>query len=208
MDLQFFGANCLKITSKKAAIIIDDNLQELGGKSVTKPGDVRVFTGAAPEDVIEGSFVVAQPGEYEIADVSIIGVPAQAHIDEPGSKNATMYRIVIDDIRVAVVGHIDPKLTEAQLESLGTIDVLIVPVGGNGFTLDGVGAQQVIKAIEPKLVIPTYYADKNLSYPMPAASLDDALKALGMEPKDKVSKLKVKATDQLSDQAQLIVLEA
>ena len=208
MDLQFFGANCLKITSKKATVIVDDNLAELGGKAITKPGDVRVFTGAAPDDSLEGSFVVAQPGEYEIADVSITGVAAQAHIDEPGTKNATMYRVVIDDIRLAVVGHIDPKLTEAQLESLGTIDVLVVPVGGNGFTLDGVGAQQVIKAIEPKLVIPTYFADAKLTYPVPAASLDDALKALGMEPKEKTAKLKVKAADLLADQAQLVVLEA
>lgn len=208
MDLQFFGANCLKISSKKATVIVDDNLAELGKSSVTKPGDVRVFTGAAPEDVLEGSFVVAQPGEYEIADVSITGVAAQAHIDGPDTKNATMYRITVDDVRLAVVGHIDPKLSEAQLEALGTIDVLVVPVGGNGFTLDGVGAQQVIKAIEPKIVIPTNYADAKLNYPVPAATLEDALKAMAMEPKETVSKLKVKPTDLMNDQAQLIVLEA
>lgn len=207
MDLQYFGANCLKITTKKATIVIDDNLAELGKSSVTKSGDVRVFTGKAPEDAIEGSFVLAQPGEYEIADVSITGVAAQAHVDEPGTKNVTMYRIVVDDIRLAVVGHIDPKLTEGQLEDLGTIDVLVVPVGGHGFTLDPVGAQQVIKAIEPKIIIPTYYADAKLSYPVPALSLEDALKELAMEPKEKVAKLKVKPADLLSDQPQLIVLE-
>jgi L-ascorbate metabolism protein UlaG (beta-lactamase superfamily) len=208
MELQFFGANCLKVSSKKATVVVDDNLEALGKSSVTKAGDVRVFTGSAPEDQLEGSFVVAQPGEYEIADVSITGVAAQAHIDEPGSKNATMYRIVIDDVRLAVVGHIDPKLTESQLEALGTIDVLAVPVGGNGFTLDAVGAQQIIKAIEPKLVIPTYYADSKLKFEVPAASLDEALKGLGMEPKERVAKLKVKTSDLLSDQTQLVVLEA
>lgn len=208
MELQFFGANCLKVSSKKATVVIDDNLEDLGKSSITKAGDVRVFTGVAPEKQLEGSFVVAQPGEYEIADISITGVAAQAHIDEPGTKNATMYRIVIDDLRLVVVGHIDSKLSEAQLEALGTTDVLVVPVGGNGFTLDAQGAQQVIKAIEPKLVIPTYYADSKLKYPMPAANLDEALKVLGMEPKEKVTKLKVKAADLLSDQMQLVVLEA
>lgn len=208
MDLQFFGANCLKVTSKKATVVIDDNLAELGKSSVTKAGDVRVFTGKDPGDKLEGSFVVAQPGEYEIGDVSITGIAAQAHVDEPGTKNATMYRIVMDDIRLAVVGHIDAKLTEGQLEDLGTIDVLVVPVGGHGFTLDAVGAQQLIKAIEPKIVIPTYYQDSKLSYPVPAVTLQDALKELAMEPKDTVARLKVKATDLLTDQPQLIVLEA
>lgn len=207
MDLQFFGGNCIKVSSKKATVVIDDNLKDLGASSVTKAGDVRVFTGPAPEDKIEGSFVVAQPGEYEIADVSIAGVPAQAHIDEPGTKNATMYRIVIDDIRLAVVGHIDPKLTEAQLEALGIIDILVVPVGGNGFTLDAAGAHQVIKDIEPKIIIPTHYDDSKLKFEVPAAKLDDALKVIGMEPKERVAKLKVKAADLLTDQPQLIVLE-
>ncbi len=208
MDLQFFGANCLKVSSKKAAIVIDDNLTELGKSSITKPGDIRAFTGSAPEDTVEGSFVIAQPGEYEIADISVTGIAAQAHVDQPESRNATMYRITIDDVRLAIVGHIDPKLSEAQLESLGVIDVLVVPVGGSGFTLDGVGAQQVIKAIEPKIVIPTNYADAKLNYPVPAASLDDAIKALGMEPKETVAKLKIKPTDLMSDQPQLVILES
>ncbi len=100
------------------------------------------------------------------------------------------------------------ELTEAQLEELGTIDILVVPVGGSGFTLDPVGALQVIKAIEPKIVIPTYYADAKLKYPMPAISLDEALKGLGMEPKDRTAKLKIKATDLLGEQMQLVVLES
>ena len=208
MELQFFGANCLKVTTKKATVVIDDNLSELGKSPVTKPGDVRVFTGAMPEDKREGSFVIAQPGEYEIGDVSVTGVAAQAHVDQAGSKNATMYRIVSDDIRLAVVGHIDPKLTEAQLEELGTIDILVVPVGGHGFTLDAVGALQVIKAIEPKIIIPTYYDNPKLTLPVPAVTLADALRELAMEPKETVAKLKIKAADLLSDQPQLIVLES
>ncbi len=207
MELQFFGANCLRIASKKAVVVIDDNLAELGGKSITKSGDVRLFSGKAPEGKIEGCFTLDQPGEYEVADISITGIAAQAHIDEPGTANATMYKLEADDIRLAVVGNIDPKLSEAQLEKLGVIDVLVVPVGGSGFTLDAVGAQQVIKAIEPKLIIPVYYSDNKLNFPVPAVSLADALKELAMEPKETVSKLKIKAADLLSDQPQLIVLQ-
>ena len=60
--------------------------------------------------------------------------------------------------------------------------MLVVPVGGNGYTVDPVGALKLIKDIEPKLVIPTHYADKALKYPVPQQDLAGALKEPGMEP--------------------------
>src|SRR5205085_3062514 len=105
-----------------------------------------------------------------------------------------------------IIGHIYPELSEDQLESIGLVDVAIVPVGGNGYTLDGVGALQVIKKLEPKLVIPTHYADKAIKYEVPQVELAEALKGLAMEPTETVPKLKVKLNE-LSDTARLIVLE-
>lgn len=206
MEIQYFGGNCIKISSKKATVVIDDNIKALGGNDVAKPGDIVLYTGAVgtPKDP---KFVVARPGDYEIADVAVTGVPARAHMDEEGKNLATMYRIVADDVRIAVVGHVHPDIAEDQLEALGIVDVLIIPVGGHGFTLDPVGALKVIKEVEPKIIIPTNYDDKKLTYEVPAVSLEDALKGLAMEPKETTSKLKIKGADLVSDQAQLIVLE-
>ena len=86
------------------------------------------------------------------------------------------------------------------------VDVLVVPVGGNGYTVDPVGALKLIKAIEPKLVVPTHYADKALKYPVPQQDLAAALKELAMETKETVAKLKLKPAE-LTDVTQLIVLE-
>jgi L-ascorbate metabolism protein UlaG (beta-lactamase superfamily) len=155
---------------------------------------------------VETKIIIDQPGEYEASDVSIQGIAARAHIDEEKQKTATIYKLVMEDIRIAVLGHIYPDLTSAQLEALGTIDVLIIPVGGNGYTLDPVGALKLIKEIEPKLVIPTHYDDKGLNYEVPQQSLEDALKGLSMEPREPVTKLKVKAGE-LGDVTQLVVLE-
>jgi L-ascorbate metabolism protein UlaG (beta-lactamase superfamily) len=83
---------------------------------------------------------------------------------------------------------------------------MIVPVGGNGYTLDGVGALKVIKKVEPKVVIPVHYADRVVNYPVPQQELDQVLQALAMEPKETTTKLKIKSTD-LLDGTQLIVLE-
>jgi len=205
MEIQFYGGNCVRLSTKKASIIVDDNLAELGLKPVTKSGDIALFTGPHSEPTADVRIMIDQPGEYEVANASIQGVAARAHMDEDGLA-ATIYKIVGDDIRVAVVGHVYPELSDAQLESLGMIDILIIPVGGSGYTLDGIGALKLVKKIEPKMVIPTHYADRGVKYPVPQAELEEAVKGLAMEMKEPVPKLKVRETD-LTDITQLVVLE-
>lgn len=207
MEIQYFGGNCIKINTKRATVVVDDNLKKIGAKTITKPEDIAVFTGDH-DKVSNVKLVIDQPGEYEVSDVSMTGLGARAHIEEEGKRGATMYKLVAEDIRIAVIGHVYPTLTEEQLETFGTIDLLVIPVGGHGFTLDAAGALQIIKKIEPKIVIPTYYADPTLNYPVPADELEDAIKALSMEPKDRTSKLKLKSSDLLgADQTQLIIIE-
>jgi L-ascorbate metabolism protein UlaG (beta-lactamase superfamily) len=206
MELQFYGANCLTIHTKQARIVIDDNLNELGAKSVTKPGDIVVFTSQHKKPSEDVKLFIDGPGEYEAADVSIQGIAVRAHTDEEGKKTATLYKILVGDIRVVIAGHIYPELNEGELEIIGTVDVMCVPVGGSGYTLDSIGALKVIKKVEPKLIIPTHYEDKSLKYPVPQQSLADALKGLAMEPKETVTKLSIKPSD-ISDITQLIVLE-
>ena len=206
MDLQFYGANCLTVSVGGARIVIDDTLAEMGGKPVAKAGDVVLYTHAhsvSPEGV---KLVIDHPGEYEVSDISIYGIQARGHMDEDKQRNATMYKLIARDLRLLVTGHVFPKLRESELEGIGAVDVMVVPVGGNGYTLDPVGALELIKEIEPKLVIPTFYADDKLSYPMPAQTLDQALTELGMEPKERTTKLKLKHGD-FDDTTQLVVLE-
>jgi L-ascorbate metabolism protein UlaG (beta-lactamase superfamily) len=206
MELQYYGANCVRITTKKASVIVDDNLAELGASSVAKPGEIVLYTAdhkAPPKDI---KLMIDQPGEYEVANISIVGVAARAHMDVEGKTTATMFKLVCDDVRLVVVGHIYPELNDNQLEALGTVDVLVIPIGGNGYTLDPVGALKVIKKIEPKLIIPTHYADAKLTYPMPQQELKDALKAMSMEPGEAVAKLKLKDSD-FGEDTKVTVLE-
>ena len=205
MEIQFYGANCVRLSGKKASIVVDDNLAELGLKSATKAGDIALFTGPHGEPAAEVKLALDQPGEYEVSDISIHGIGARAHLDEAGLASI-IYKITREDIRIAVVGHVYPELSDNQLEELGMVDVLVIPVGGNGYTLDGVGALALIKKIEPKIVVPTHYADKAIKYPVPQAELLDALKNMAMEPKETIAKLKVKPAE-LTDTTQLIVLE-
>jgi hypothetical protein len=213
MDFQFYGANCVTVTHKGTRIVIDDNLADLGAKSIVKPTDVALYT-AAFETVAESGeatkLSLSHPGEYEVADISIYGIAARAHMDEADKRSATMFKLIVGDLSIFFPGHIYPDLTDDELESIGLVDVMFVPVGGNGYTLDSIGALKLIKKVEPKLVIPTHYSDpetdKALTYPVPQQELTQALTDIAMEPKERVAKLKLKPTD-ITDTTQLIVLE-
>jgi len=207
MEIEYYGANCFRVTTKKSALVFDDNLKELGLHSVTKAGDISIYSGEHSEPDVEVKLIIDQPGEYEVSDISIGGIAARSHMDEAGKISVTMFKILTDDIRLAVVGHIYPELSDEQLEAIGTVDVLLIPVGGNGYSLDPIGALKIIRKIEPKVIIPAHYADSKIKYPVPQISLDDAIKGLAMEPKERVAKLKLKAADLMSEGTQLVILE-
>ena len=207
MDVQFYGANCVVFANRDIRVVVDDNLSELGGKSVAKPGDVLLYTQKHATALAEPRMVIDMPGEYEISGLSITGIAARAHMDEAGKVfTATVYKLSFGDTTYLLTGHIYPELTEDELEAIGIVDVMFVPVGGSGYTLDPVGALKLVRAIEPKLVIPTHYADGALTYPVPQQDLSTALKEIGMEPKETISKLRIKPGE-IGDVTQLIVVE-
>src|SRR5258708_25325063 len=181
MDVQYYGANCVVLVNKDVRVVVDDNLEELGAKPVTKQGDVALFTGPHKDVSDLARLVIDQPGEYEVSGLSIVGIPAQGHMDLPNTQGTTMYKIMANDVTYLLSGHIYPSLSEAQLEAIGMVDVLFVPVGGNGYTLDSTGALELIKKVEPKLVVPTHYAEAGLHYPVEQQPLDEVLKNLRLE---------------------------
>ena len=205
MDIQYFGGNCLVLSGKGIRLVADDFLIDVGLKSVTKDGDILLFTSAHKAPVSHPMLTVDGPGEYEVSNLAIIGIAARGHMDDVGTNNATMYRVMIDDVTYLFTGNIYPELNDERLESIGMVDVMFVPVGGNGYTLDGTGALQLIKAIEPKLVVPTHYSDTSIHYPVVQQELDQVLKSIGMDPVETVTKLRYKAAD-TGDGTQLIVL--
>lgn len=205
MEIQFYGANCIKITTKKATIIIDDNLKELGLKSITRPQDILLCT-SRQMPVREAEFIATMPGEYEVADASIVGIAARSHMDGNNERSSVMYKVSSGDSTVVIVGHIFPDLSDKQLERIGMVDVLIVPVGNNGYTMDGVGALNILKKVEPKIAIPTHFADPAITFEVEQQSLEEALHSMAMEPTERLPKLKLKGRE-MTDTTQLLVLE-
>jgi L-ascorbate metabolism protein UlaG (beta-lactamase superfamily) len=178
MEFEFKGGNCVVITAKHGTIVIDGKLSTIGLKDVQPKDAIELATqvGFAGAD---GRVTVDMPGEYEISDISIHGVAAARMIDYDGSLQATMYRIAFPELSIAVLGHVATPLTDDQLESLGVVDVLIVPVGGGGYTLDAHHAVEIVHKINPKVIIPTHYADSHSHYEVPQDALEPFVKELG-----------------------------
>lgn len=199
-EIEYKGANGIIVSSKKASIFIDPKLSIVGLKDLNVKDSIELATEARFALNSENArLVVEGPGEYGIADFDIRGVAAQRHLDtENDPKSSTIYRIECGDIRLAVVGNVYEKLSEAQLEEIGIIDVLVVPVGGSGYTLDATGAATLTRRIDPKIVIPVHYADPAITYEVPQSDAEVFTAELGM-PVEEVSKLKLKGSSALPE---------
>lgn len=178
MDFEYKGGNCVVISSKQAVVVIDGKLSTLGLKDVVPPNAIELAT--QDEFAVKGEHVtIDMPGEYEVYDVSIRGIAAKRMIDSDSSMQATIYRLVFPEVTIGVIGHITFEISDEQLEELGMIDVLIIPTGGGGYTLDSHQAVEIVNKINPKVVIPTHYADKDVRYEVPQEPLEPFIKELG-----------------------------
>lgn len=203
-EIEYKGGNTVTIATKKATLVIDPKLSVVGLKDLVIKDGVEIATEsrfAINSD--DAKLVIEGPGEYGVADFDIKGIAAQRHLDAEGLL-CTMYRIEVGDVRIGVLGNIYEKLSDDQLEELGIIDILIIPIGGNGYTLDSTGAAQLVGKIDPKVVIPVHYADKALSYEVNQDGLAQFVTELGA-PVETLPKYKVKNTSAIP--ANLSVIE-
>jgi len=137
----------------------------------------------------EAPFLIDGPGEYEVKEVFIKGIPA-FHDDNEGKEKGgnTIYTIEAEDLRFCHLGDLGQKqLTDEQLEKIGSIDILMIPIGGQ-FTISSQEAQRIVSQIEPKIVIPMHYKLPKLKIELD--NVEKFLKAMGknlIEPQDKLT---------------------
>lgn len=194
MELEYKGGNCVVISHKKDQIISDPGLHLIGLKDQGMHAAVYLLTQhrfAAP--AADETVVIDGPGEYEVNNCSISGIAAHVHTDPEGKRLATIYRLDLEDISVVILGHVVAKLDDDQLEAIGVVDVLVLPVGGFGYTLEPKQAVDLVRTIEPKIVVPVHFAEEGVQYEVPQAPLEEFLKELGAQAEEPVAKLKLKA---------------
>jgi len=156
------GSACFRLRGKEAAIVTDPLF--LGNNSVVPPltADIVTISHHDPNhshrESLTGNYhVLDGPGEYEIAGVFIAGVPTY-HDSEGGKKRGknVVFRLDIDDLSICHLGDLGHVPTSSQIETIGNVDILLVPVGGHT-TIDATQAAEVASLLQPRLVIPMHY---------------------------------------------------
>ena len=207
-DIEYKGANAVIFTTKKLKVVVDPGLDIAGHKDVAVKDSVVLLT----EDRLRPKsndyrLLFDGPGEYEVGDVSIVGVAARRNIDaEDQGKASTIYRLTIDDTKIAVLGNIAPKLDDDQLEAIGMVDIVVVPVGGGGLTLDSKDAAAIVRQIEPKAVVPVHFDDPALKYEVPQEKADFIVTELSAGVIEAGPKFKLKNASSIPDQLTVIMI--
>ncbi len=207
-EIEYKGGNTVVLATKKSTLISDPNRVAVGLDPVVLKGAIEVATEERFASNTQGAQLsIEGPGEYEVGDFSIRSVAAQRHIDTKDAvKASTIYSMEVSGIRVAIIGNVDPKLSDDQLEAIGVVDILVLPVGGGGYTLDATSAASLVRQIEPKAVIPVHYAATDLKYEVPQDELEVFTKELGAPVEQVEGKYKLKSSALLPDALTVVVL--
>ncbi len=165
-EIQYLGHSSFRIRGRDG-IVITDPYDKSVGMDIGKPTAHIVTVSHAHPDhtnvaavrpMRDTVFSADGPGEYEIGGIMIAGVRTY-HDKKKGEEQGTntVFVFHIDDLVFCHLGDLGHELTRQQLDDIGPIDVLFIPVGG-GETVGASEASGIIGQLEPRLVIPMHYA--------------------------------------------------
>lgn len=163
------GHSCFKLKSKSGFVVyIDPFLPEKVGESLAKDVSDLLLVSHDHEDhnnksIITGAvnrqapFIVDREGEYEVAGVLVAALRTY-HDKSEGSERGKnlIFSVIMDGLNVVHLGDLGHELSNSQIEKLGNVDVLMIPVGGF-YTVNAETALKIIKDISPSYVVPMHY---------------------------------------------------
>lgn len=216
MEIKFLGQSCFQIKGKKVTIVTDPfdpeavglKLPRLSAEIVTVShhhSDHNNFSAISGTPQKSQPFVVDGPGEYEISEVRIIGITS-FHDKQQGKNRGknTIYNIELEGLRITHLGDLGHKLTEEQIEEIGSTDILLIPVGGT-YTLGPEEAAEVVSQLSPSIIIPMHYQLPGLKIEL--LPPEKFLKVLGLENISPLPKLVIKG-ENLPEEKEVVILNA
>ncbi|MCU0521500.1 MAG: MBL fold metallo-hydrolase [Anaerolineae bacterium] len=214
MEITWYGLGCFRLTERGCpSLVFDPFDEEEAGLRLPRSGADVVLSSRLidnPSNVrwpwLDGSAArtLAAPGEYEIGGVFITGVASPRVASDPGiTLDNVVYTASYGGVVVCHLGELGRALTSAQVESIGHVDVLLVPVGMEaGLTM--AMASETVSLIEPDTVIPMQYATPGLR--LPRGTVEGFLKEMGVVSPTCISSLKVVAGEH-REETRVLLLE-
>lgn len=204
MLIQFHGVSCVQFSTKVDNLdvsVLADPFGEAYGK-LPKNLSADIALVSRPNhpafnnvDAVKGDvFRIDHPGEFEVKTVPVYGIPA---------RSATIWQFDMDGMRIGHLGGAGRELSDDELDRLGDLDILVVPVGG-GEALDAKKAAELVSRIDPRAVIPVHFKMTGLS--LKADGFSDFIKETGLKT-ESLDKWKVQRKDLPEEDTVLVILD-
>ncbi len=211
MEITWYGHSCFRLTERNFATVVTDpfDSKTTGYEALKLKAEIVTISHDAPGhnniDAVKGvSQVLTGAGEFEIGGVFITAVQT----DGAGKKTKdkirnTLYVFDYDGITVAHLGDLQQIPSQGEVEALGSVNVLLVPVGG-GTSLNAAKAAEVVSLLEPNLVVPMHYATPDTKLNLD--SINKFLKEMGLGRQEAQPSLKVTRSG-LPEETHVVVLD-
>jgi L-ascorbate metabolism protein UlaG (beta-lactamase superfamily) len=213
MEIVWYGHACTRLKDSNVTVITDPYDKSLGLSLPRPKADIVTVSHPSPHHNytagVKGDFkVIDSPGEYEIGGVFITGInlaPPTKHKNGSPSIRNNVFVFYMDDIAICHLGDLNHVPTQNQVEDMGSIDILLVPVGGGRSALNAAQAAEVISLIEPYIVVPIHYQLPGLTIKLDP--VEKFLKEMGITKTESVANLKLTKSG-LPEETQIVLMEA
>jgi L-ascorbate metabolism protein UlaG (beta-lactamase superfamily) len=191
MKIKWYGHASFLITADSGTKIITDPYEPGGYDGALSYGsppdeaDIALVSHDHPDhnyvQGLKGSpEVVKGSGSHTVSGIVFKGITT--YHDTSGGKDrgeSTIFCFTVDGIKLCHLGDLGHTLNTKDIEQIGEVDVLMIPVGGY-FTIDAEVATAVMNSLKPRLVIPMHFKTEKCDFPI--TTVDDFVRA-----KDKVT---------------------
>ncbi|MBX4211552.1 MAG: MBL fold metallo-hydrolase [Candidatus Yanofskybacteria bacterium] len=210
MTITWFGQSCFRIEAKEGSILIDPFSKEIGLRPPKIKDDLVLVTHQHMDhnnttEMNPEALLIDGPGEYERKGIQVQGILSY-HDKSQGKERGlnTIYLIKAEEMTLCHLGDFGQgKLDDSQVEAIGDVDLLLVPVGGT-YTIDAKEAVEVISQVEPKVIIPMHYKIPDLAVDLDAP--EKFIKEVGLTP-EKVDKYRISKKLLPVEETKLIMLQ-
>ena len=211
MEITWYGHSCFRLTERNYATVVTDpyDHKAVGYDALKLKADIVTVSHDAPGhnnmDAVKGSeHIIDGAGEFEIGGVFITAVQTAGGGKKTKDKSRnTLYVFDYEGITVAHLGDLLEVPTQSEVEALGTVNVLLLPVGG-GNSLNAAIAAEVVSTIEPNIVIPMHYATEGAKVKL--EPLSKFLKEMGLGKIEALPSLKATRSS-LPQETKVVVLD-
>lgn len=182
LTIRWFGQSFFQLeTGDDTKIVIDPHLMPEFGRPTCEAdlvlishehddhNQIEALTKSQKAKVIHGLTTKGKRLDWNKVDEKFKNIRIQTvksyHDAEDGLKRGknSIFVIETDGLRIVHLGDLGHILEKEQIEAIGKVDILMIPIGGI-FTINGEKAKEVVKQLKPRLyILPMHYGTSTLS---------------------------------------------